>query len=104
MKKREQSPVYTKDPAEELDYKIDWKSTDDDGPYLASDETILASTWTTTPSGLTVGPTLPSHNGTAATIWLSGGDSGKQYQVSNRITTSYGRTAKRSFFVMIQPR
>jgi len=80
----EDTPIntYTKDPDSTLNYSIDWSS------WLDSGETIDSSTWIV-PAGLTEGSgAYASTSGSASTtIWLSGGTSGVDYRVTNRITT-----------------
>ena len=71
-----------KDPDEVLDYDVDWETR------LAGD-TIAAVVWTV-PSGLT--QTDEDFNDTVATVWLSGGVDGTNYEVGCLITTVGGRT------------
>jgi hypothetical protein len=75
-----------KDPAEVLDYSMDWKAR------LATD-TISTSTWTV-PSGIT--KNTDSFAATATTIWLSAGVLGKTYILTNTIVTAGGRTMDQS--------
>ncbi|MDP9479818.1 MAG: hypothetical protein M3R38_29855 [Actinomycetota bacterium] len=104
---------FIKDPQARLDYSLDWSA------WLASGETITASTWAAT-TGITVeaaAPYAPSFTGTATTVWLSGGTIGggeeigisrgtsqRAYRVTNTITTSAGRTDERSIFVAVAER
>lgn len=70
-----------KDPDEKLDYEIKWVDR------LAGD-TIVTSTWIV-PDGI-----VKEDEGAAAnisTIWLSGGELGEQYDLTNRIETAGGR-------------
>jgi len=79
----------TKDPEAVLDYKIDWSS------WLETGDTIVSSTFAITPSGaLTVDS--ETNDTTTATVWLSGGAKGRQYQVVNHITTTAGREDDRT--------
>jgi len=78
MAKRWEDP---KDPDELLDYMVDWLKP------LAGD-LITSSEWTL-PTGV-VG-SQESFTTTSATIWLSGGTAGKDYELINRITTAAGR-------------
>lgn len=80
--------MWTKDPDEVLDYAFDW-----DAEYLATGETISSSTWTVT-TGITVDSSTKT--GTTATIWLSGGTAGSDYDIANKIATSAARTAERT--------
>ena len=86
---------YTKDPDAVLDWKFDWYN------WLTNGETISTSTFIVTP-GLTVNST--SNTGSAATVWLSGGRTGQAYLVTNRITTSAGRTDDRSITIRVKDR
>ncbi|MGQ9573563.1 MAG: phage fiber-tail adaptor protein [Chloroflexota bacterium] len=86
--------TFTKDPNAVLDYAIDWSR------WLADDE-IASSTWTI-PTGLT--QVSASNSTTKATIWLSGGAAGQSYTITNRITTTGGRTDERSFVISVEER
>lgn len=96
-----------KDPQATLDYAVDWAAPvsreNPNGPWLADDETITASTWTVTPDGLTIED--EDSDATTATIWLSGGEIGDpKYTLTNHITTSQGRQDERSFTLAIRNR
>jgi hypothetical protein len=93
--------MFIKDPEETLDYVVDWSGSKP-GPWLTGDDTIATSTWPSPPSGITVAST--SNTDTTATIWLSGGTTGQTYSFTNRIVTSAGRTAERTFRVTIRER
>lgn len=75
-----------KDPDELLDYALEWSNVLEDG------ETISTSTWTV-PTGLT--DSAASISGTQTRIWFSSGTAGVTYAVTNKITTSEGRTYER---------
>lgn len=77
---------YLKDPNATKDYGIDWAT------WLAGD-TIQTSTWLV-PAGLT--NSNPSNTSTTTTVWLSGGTLGETYTVTNRVTTTGGRTEDES--------
>jgi hypothetical protein len=86
--------TFTKDPHAVLDYTIDWTR------WLAGDQ-IATSAWLV-PTGLTkVGD---SKTASSATVWLSGGMAGQMYTVTNRITTTGGRTEDRSFTIRVEER
>ena len=73
-----------KDPDEYLDYTLDWSLR------VPSTDQIIASTWSTpTSGGLTVAST--SYATFTTTVWLSTGTIGITYQLTNRITTVFGR-------------
>lgn len=87
---------YTQDPADVLDYALDWTDWLDDG------ETISTSSWAVTPSGLTTSLASIVNNNTTAVVWLSGGTVGNSYTVTNHITTTDSRTVERSITVAIR--
>jgi len=70
-----------KAPTASLDYTYNW----DDG-YLDTGETIVTSTWTVSPTGMTIDS--ESETATTATVKLSGGTHGVLYKVVNTITTN----------------
>jgi hypothetical protein len=83
---------FVKDPNATLDYLVNWVT------WLGSD-TILTSTWIV-PSGVT--KVSDSHSATAATIWLSGGTVGNDYELTNRIVTAAGRTEDRTITIQLR--
>lgn len=82
--------LWQKDPNAVLDWEVDWSQ------WLATGETITASTWTV-PTGLTMQSN--TFTPTAATVWLSGGTVGNDYVVTNQIATNAGRTDDRSITI-----
>jgi len=87
--------TFRKDPDATLDYGFDWSD------WLASGETITASTWTV-PTGITEGAN--SRDDTSVKIWLSGGTVGESYVISCKIVTSDDRTDERSLTIMVEER
>jgi hypothetical protein len=83
-----------KDPDEIIDYGINWEKD------LQSDS-IITSTWIT-PVGLTVDSDSVINKTTI--IWLSGGVLGSTYELTNRITTSDGRTMDKTVRLRIMHR
>lgn len=83
----------TKNTAAVLDYERDWST------WLGED-TISTSTWIV-PGGITVNN--ESHTPTAATIWLSGGTEGRDYELINRVTTAGGRTEEARVLIIVTP-
>lgn len=77
-----------KDPAESLNYSIDWSKA------LPQGVTIASAEWSATPAGLDL--SSPSHAQKATTVWISGGSAGLTYLVTCEITTSAGQTFQRS--------
>lgn len=87
--------TYTKDPDDVLDYTRSWSA------FLATGETITTSTWIV-PTGIT--KDSDTNNSTSATIWLSGGTDGTEYELTNRIVTSAGRQVDRTFRIIVRER
>ena len=87
--------IGAKDPDEVLDYLWDWSA------WLGTD-TVSDCEFTITPSSMAI----ESHicDGAKATVWLSGGADGLIYEVTNRITTTGGRTADRTAQIVCQSR
>jgi hypothetical protein len=88
-------PFIVKDPDAILDYTVDWSAWLTD----SGADTIQTSTWVVA-AGITQASV--SNTTTAATIWLSGGTASTTYRITNRIATVGGRTADRSFDVVVQ--
>lgn len=82
--------TFVKDPDEVLDYTRVW---DLDG------DTIATSTFLV-PTGLT--KDSETNDATTATVWLSGGTAFRTYIVTNRITTTGGRTFDRSWIIFVR--
>lgn len=81
----------TQDVSDVLDYTINW------GAFLLGDQ-ILTSNWTV-PVAITIDD--ESNSTTASTVWLRGGVAGTTYTITNTITTAAGRTAERSFSLIV---
>ena len=86
---------WVKDPDAVLDWRWDWSE------WLADGETIVTSLFIVS-AGLVKDSDL--HSATSATVWLSGGTPGTPYLVTNRITTSAGRTDDRSITIRVTNR
>jgi len=84
-----------KDPDSILDYSEDWSD------WLATGETLSTAVWTV-PAGLT--NVAEALGDSAATVWVSGGTAGTTYTVSCLITTTDGRTDRRSFSIGVEVR
>lgn len=94
--------TFVKDPDAVLDYQFDWQELD--RPWLSLGEEIVAST-----ISLEVGATdltidNTTHDATSATVWLSGGEVGKDYEVTNHITTNQGRQDDRTMLIQVRER
>jgi len=89
--------LFQKDPDSTEPFGFDW--TD----YLAeigASETISTSTWSVTPSGLTLASGSIVTGSKKTQIKASGGSVGTRYTVTNRIVTSSSYTDDRSFIVI----
>tara|TARA_R110000868_G_scaffold203169_1_gene450991 strand:+ start:130 stop:417 length:288 start_codon:yes stop_codon:yes gene_type:complete len=91
--------TYTKDPIAYLDFSIDWSL------WLDTDETITVSTWAVTPNGVD-DMVLDSDitDGTINTVWVAEGIAGKDYTVTNTITTDQSRIDERSIIITCEQR
>jgi hypothetical protein len=89
--------AYQADPSAVLDYTVDWAA------WLATSETISASTWVVA-AGITQTTPAPSFTTTTTTIWLTGGTVGTEYTITNHVTTNQGRQDDRSFTVVVASR
>lgn len=83
--------MFYKDNNATLDYKVSWSA------WLGTD-VIISSEWIASP-GITINSNTFDDN--TATVWLSGGDIGVNYDITNRITTLGGRTDERTIMVCI---
>ncbi len=97
---------YIKDPAEVLDYKFDFRSSTNgtgSGDYLASGETISSHT-VTAETGITKDSDSATDTNTSVTVWLSGGTTGNEYDITCNIVTSAGRTVERTMVIEVVDR
>jgi len=74
----------SKDPDEVLDYRVRWAAALQDGELLLTSEFILASG--------TVVFDSDAIDGTDTVLWLSGGTLNEVCVITNRVTTSMGRS------------
>lgn len=79
-----------KDPDDRKDYTIDWSK------WLEAGDTIASVAWVVDAG---INNDAVAHTTTTATIYLSGGTAGVSYNVTCRITTSFGLIADQSFQV-----
>ena len=86
--------IFAKDPHAVLDYSVDWIR------WLAGDE-IATSEWIVA-AGIT--KASETNSPTKATVWLSGGEAGQSYPVTNRVTTTGGRTEDRTITIRVEER
>lgn len=82
--------VYYLDSNSRLDHSVDWSA------WLETGDAIATSEWLS-PDGLTTD--TPTVDGAVATVWLSGGEAGQRYRVTNRVTTTAGRIDDRTLHI-----
>jgi hypothetical protein len=90
--------TFYKDPASVEDYQILWPQIDR-GCFQGSIDSIQTSAWNV-PAGLT--EVKSSFNSQSATVWISGGTNGVNYELTNTITTNMGRTLKQSITIRVK--
>ena len=81
--------TFFKDPNSVEDYQIIQDGID----------SIQTSAWNV-PTGLT--EVKSSFNSQSATVWISGGTNGVNYELTNTVTTSMGRTFKQSITIRVK--
>lgn len=87
-----------KDPAEDLDYTLDWTS------WLEAD-TIATSTWSVIPSGIELHDDTVLTGNKKTVVWIQGGSlQTGSYLVTNEIVTAGNRRGIRSLVMTIQHR
>lgn len=97
--------TFIKQPAENLDYDIDFSE------FLSSGDTLQTTgtppvpnplSVTTTPAGIAVGSTFVIKDGKAIKQWLSGGTNGVKYKITLTATTNGGRIKQVEFVVRVK--
>ncbi|MEV6258093.1 hypothetical protein AB0L97_33045 [Nocardia sp. NPDC051911] len=88
-------PGFEKDPDATQDWLFDWSA------FLTVGETLTTSVYLAR-AGVTITPAATV--GAVTRVWVTGGVLGEVYVITNRITTSDGRTEDRSFTVTITQR
>ncbi len=97
--------TFDKQPADTLDYDIDFSAILDDGDTLASTGSPAIPTplnVVVSPAGLTVAPTFVINNGKTIKQWVSGGSSGIRYKITVTATTAAGRVKQVEFIVRVK--
>lgn len=95
---------FTKQPAETLDFDIDFSEFFSDGDTLvfAGDPPVpVPLDVTVTPSGLDLGPTIV-RDGTVIKQWVSGGTDGQKYKITITATSNGGRVKQVEFIVRVK--
>lgn len=85
-------PDFTKDPDSTVDFPFNW-SAELNGDTIFTSEFLL-------PDGLT--EVSSDNTTTTATIFVSGGDVGNTYRVTNRIVTIGGRTYDKTAYIAVR--
>lgn len=84
-----------------LDYTLDWGAN-----WLEDEETISTSEWDiyaeNRESSVSLTEDSNSKTDTTATIWVSDGTVGCRYRLRNTITTSSGRTGRKTMYLEIK--
>lgn len=97
--------TFYKQPAETLDYDVDFAQ------FLADGDTLVAAgnppvpvplDVTVTPAGLTLGPTVVINGNTTIKQWLSGGTNGGKYKITLTATSNSGRVKQVEFVVRVK--
>lgn len=87
---------FVKQPAETLDYDIDFSQ------FFADGDTILSvASPVISPSGLNAGGTFVIA-GTTVKQWLTGGTDGNRYKITITVTSNAGRVKQVEFFVRVK--
>jgi len=86
-------PRKIKDPDSILPYDVKWHK------WLTSGDTIADSEWFI-PDGLNL--ETESNTDTQAVVWLSGGELGREYIITNRIVTAFGLTEDQSLVISME--
>lgn len=86
--------TYTKQPADVLDYDVDYSE------FLAGIDTLANKTVVATPAGINVDQSFIV--GGRIKVWLSGGTNGVTYKITVTATTSDGRVKQDEFKVKVK--
>ena len=93
--------TFVKDPSAVLDYKFDWSE------WLASGEVISSHTVTLDPdvaTELVLDTSAITDAGESVTVWLSGGQNHRAYDVTCEIETDGNRTDQRTMLIKVRDR
>ena len=94
------SEQFLKDPNAVIDYAVDWTAN-----YLLVGEQVTTSNWEIVPSGAMsdlVIDNVPLLLSGVASVFISGGITGKVYRLINRISTDQGRTDDRTITIRVE--
>lgn len=96
----EETPRFTKDPDDILDYWIDWGAN-----WLNDGDIISDSSWDVTPdkpSGLNIDS--DSFTDTETVVYVSGGAERQEYRLTNTINTDDGLRRDQTLIIEIEER
>ena len=79
--------------ADVLDYSVDWTARLDAGDGLAHSEFVL-------PLGLSA--ERASNTAQVSTVWISGGEAGRAYEVVNSVRTAQGRAIEQAIKLRVK--
>ena len=97
--------TFIKQPAENLDYDIDFSEFLSEGDTLQSlgiPPVPNPLSVTVSPSGVVIGSTFVINNGKGVKQWLSGGTNGVKYKITLTATTNGGRIKQVEFVVRVK--
>lgn len=95
---------FQKQPAETLDYDVDFAEFLSDGDTLVTTGNPPVPSplnVTVDPAGMTLGPTVVV-GGKVVKQWLSGGTDGVRYKITLTVTTNAGRVKQVEFVVRVK--
>ena len=85
--------IFVKQPADILDYGVDLTK------WLVTGDTVNGATATVAPSGLTIAVTQETTS--EPKVWVSGGLTGTEYQITLTVVTTGGRTKEFEFKLVV---
>ena len=85
-----------KDPDERLDYMMNWARE-----MQARNDSIIKSEWFIVDDDGSLTIESDGLSGHKSYVWLTGGDHGRGYQLTNRVHTSGGRIFDRSVLLLV---
>lgn len=86
--------IFYKDVADSVNLTVDWAE------WLSDSDAISTSFWVLPTGGELTGTTM-GKTASWTSIWIAGGVVGEHYKLENHITTTSGRTTKRTIIVRV---
>lgn len=84
-----------KDPADIRPFEFDWQDE------VPAGDTVTGSTWSATPSGLTLA-TASIPEARVTRVIISGGTAGSTYEITNTVDTANARHFERTFGIRVR--